>query len=260
MTKTKKWYFASDFHLGVDARLTSREREKQIVRWLEQIRHDAAAIYLVGDVFDFWYEYRTAIPKGYSRLLGKLAELRDDDIPIYFFTGNHDMWMFRYLDDEMGIPIYRKPIVEEIAGKQFFIGHGDGLGPGDYGYKFIKKIFANKFCQWLFRWLHPDIGIGLANFWSGRSRDHQDPAEEHFLGEEKEWLLAYCKRKLETISADFFIFGHRHLPIDYTLNATGSRYINLGEWLHFNSYAVFDGEQLRLAFFETEPVRVRYNV
>ena len=138
----QKVYFASDFHLGIDGRLTSGEREKQIVRWLEYIREDAAAIYLVGDVFDFWFEYTTVVPKGYVRLLGKLAELRDQGIPIYFFTGNHDMWIFRYFEEEMGIPTYRKPIRREIMGKQFLIGHGDGLGPGDYGYKRIKKVFA----------------------------------------------------------------------------------------------------------------------
>jgi len=154
----KKVYFASDFHLGIDARLSSREREKQLVRWLEQIRKDAYSIYLVGDVFDFWFEYKTVVPKGYVRLLGKLAELRDEGIPIYFFTGNHDMWMFSYFEEELGIPIYREPIVREIMGKTFFIGHGDGLGPGDHGYKFIKRVFANPVCQWLFERLHPKIG------------------------------------------------------------------------------------------------------
>ena len=247
----KKTYFASDFHLGVDARVPSRERERQIVRWLESIRHDAAAIYLVGDLFDFWFEYRTVVPKGYVRLLGKLAELRDAGIPIYFFTGNHDMWMFRYLEDEMDIPIYRQPIVREINGKTFFIGHGDGLGPGDHGYKFLKKVFSNSLCQWLFERLHPNFGIGLANYWSSRSRTANE-APETFLGADNEWLIAYANRKLDTVAADFFIFGHRHLPIDYTLKNGHSRYINLGEWLWHNSYAVFDGETMELCFFEQE--------
>lgn len=252
----KKVYFASDFHLGADARLSSREREKQIVRWLERIRDDAAEIYLVGDLFDFWFEYRTVVPKGYLRLLGKLAELRDAGIPIYFFTGNHDMWIFRYFEEELGIPTYRRPIEREIMGKSFFIGHGDGLGPGDRGYKFIKKVFANRACQWLFERLHPNFGIRLANFWSGKSRASAKPDTGRFLGEENEWLIAYAKRKLSRKHYDFFIFGHRHLPIDHTLNNGASRYINLGDWLHYNSYAVFDGDRLNIQFFENDKGRI----
>jgi UDP-2,3-diacylglucosamine hydrolase len=251
----KKVYFASDFHLGIDARLSSRDREKQIVRWLDQIRVDAHSIYLVGDVFDFWFEYKTVVPKGYVRLLGKLAALRDEGIPIYFFTGNHDMWMFRYFEEELGIPIYREPIVREIMGKTFFIGHGDGLGPGDHGYKFIKRVFANRFCQWLFERLHPNFGIGLAQYWSGKSRGAQKE-EAKYLGEEKEWLISYVRRKIKEVQADYFIFGHRHLPIDYTIQGTHSRYINLGEWMNFNSYAVFDGKELELTFFENEKGKV----
>jgi UDP-2,3-diacylglucosamine hydrolase len=244
-----KTYFASDFHLGVPARLSSKEREKQIVRWLNSIADDAKAIYLVGDVWDFWFEYSTVVPKGSIRLLGKLAELRDHGIPIHFFIGNHDMWMFRYLEDELEIPIHRKPIIEEIDGKSFFIGHGDGLGPGDHGYKFIKKVFANPVCQWLFERIHPNFGIGLANFWSQKSRAY-NPEDAHFLGEDKEWLVAYANRKLDTVAADYFVFGHRHLPIDHTLKNGKSRYINLGEWLNFNSYAVFDGNDIQVQFFE----------
>lgn len=247
----KKIYFASDFHLGIDARLTSREREKQIVRWLDTIKSDAAEIYLVGDVFDFWFEYATVIPKGFTRLLGKLAELRDSGILIYFFIGNHDMWMFRYFEEELDIPIYRKPIVKEILGKTFLIGHGDGLGPGDRGYKFIKAIFSNPLCQWLFARLHPNFGIRLASYWSGKSRD-ANTEEDKFYGAKNEWLITYANEKLDQQYADFFIFGHRHLPIDYTLKNKKSRYINLGEWMNFNSYAVFDGNNLEIKFFENE--------
>lgn len=246
----KKTYFASDFHLGASAKETSSVRERRIVRWLEMIKKDAAAIYLVGDVFDFWFEYKTVVPKGYIRLLGKLAELRDIGIPIYFFTGNHDMWMFDYFEKELDIPTYRAPIVREINGKTFFIGHGDGLGPGDTGYKFLKKIFNHPFNKWLFARLHPNFGIGLADYWSNRSRDSQ-PEENYFLGEENEWLIAYANRKLETINADFFVFGHRHLPIDYTLKNGKSRYINMGDWLNHYSYAVFDGNDMQVQFFET---------
>lgn len=245
----KKIYFASDFHLGVDARCTSAERERQLVRWLDQASRDAEEIYLVGDVFDFWFEYGTVVPKGYVRLLGKLAELTDGGLPIHFFTGNHDMWMFRYFEEELGIPTYRQPIIREWNGKTFMIGHGDGLGPNDTGYKMLKKIFANPLCQWLFARLHPNFGIGLANYWAGQSRK-ANPATPKFRGAGREWLIAYAERKLETMDIDFFIFGHRHLPIDYVLNNGKSRYINLGEWKNFNSYAVWDGEDVSLHFFE----------
>ncbi|GJM36104.1 MAG: UDP-2,3-diacylglucosamine hydrolase [Saprospiraceae bacterium] len=251
MSTNKKTYFASDFHLGIDAKTSSVERERQIVRWLAMVSKDAEAIYLAGDLFDFWFEYKRVIPKGYVRLLGKLAELSDQGISLYFFTGNHDMWMFRYFEEELGIPTYRQPIVREIHGKTFFIGHGDGLGPGDYGYKFIKKIFANPVCQWLFERLHPNFGIWLANFWSGKSRavNAELPV---FQGEEGEWLISYANQKLDTLNADYFIFGHRHLPIDYLLKNGRSRYINLGEWMNFNSYAVFDGSEVQLKFFEND--------
>ena len=254
----KKTYFASDFHLGIDVKYTSRERERQLVRWLDQIKSDAEALYLVGDVFDFWFEYKHAVPKGYVRLLGKLAELSDAGVSIYYFIGNHDMWMFRYLEDEMNIPIYRKPITRQIHDKTFFIGHGDGLGPGDTGYKIIKKVFANPVCQWLFHRLHPNFGIGLANYWSGRSRESNHD-ESQFLGTDKEWLLQYANRKVDEVAADFFVFGHRHLPIDYTLKNGTSRYINLGDWMNYNSYAVFDGQDMSIHFLKI-PMEKSYAV
>lgn len=252
-TSRKKTFFASDFHLGVNAKLTSSERERQICRWLDTVAPEAEAIYLVGDIFDFWFEYKTVIPKGYSRLLGKLAELRDADIPVYAFTGNHDLWMFGYFEQEFGIPVYRKPIEREIHGKTLLIGHGDGLGPGDMGYKRMKKVFVHPFSQWLFSWIHPDFGIQIANFSSQTSRAATPPEERAWLGEEKEWLLQYCNRKIELgIEPDYFVFGHRHLPIDWTLKNGSSRYLNLGEWLHHCSYAVFDGENMEIRFFENE--------
>jgi UDP-2,3-diacylglucosamine hydrolase len=259
MQAGKKIYFASDFHLGVNARLSSAKRERQLVRWLEQIRHDAEEIYLVGDLFDFWFEYKTVIPKGFTRLLGKLAELSDAGISISIFTGNHDMWIFSFFEKEMGIPTHRKPITREFAGKTFYIGHGDGLGPGDYGYKFLKRVFANPVCQWLFARIHPNFGIGMASFWSGKSRD-VNPSEGHFLGADKEWLLIYANEQLDQQAIDFFVFGHRHLPIDITLKNGNSRYINLGEWLNYNSYAVFDGEKMAIQFFENPMGKVFPNV
>jgi len=248
MNRTKV-YFASDFHLGIDVKYTSSEREKQIVAWLDSIKSDAKTLYLVGDLFDFWFEYSQAVPRGYVRLLGKLAGLSDDGVDLHIFTGNHDMWMFDYLEKELNATIHRAPVQHEIGGKRFFIGHGDGLGPGDHGYKLIKKIFASGLCQWLFARLHPNFGIWLANRLSRWSRSTTKKEHEYF-GDENEWLLSYCNEKSKAINADYFIFGHRHLPIDKVLNNGTSRYINLGEWMNFNSYGVFDGKEMKIEFYE----------
>lgn len=246
----KKIYFISDFHLGAPDRVKSLEREKKIVRWLNMVSADASEIYILGDVFDFWFEYKHAVPRGYVRLLGKLAELNDMGIRIHFFTGNHDMWVFDYLPKETGTIIYREPIEITLSGKKFMIGHGDGLGPGDHGYKFIKKVFANRFCQWLFARLHPNFGIPLALYFSRKSRIATGTTDEKFLGEDKEWLVAYAKEILRSRHIDYFIFGHRHLPLDITLNPD-SRYVNLGEWINYFTYAVFNGRSLTLEKFES---------
>lgn len=249
----KKTFFASDFHLGAPGRISSLERERQICRWLDFAAPEAEAIYLVGDIFDFWFEYKSVIPKGFTRLLGKLAEISDAGIPLYAFTGNHDLWMFGYFEQELGIPVYHQPIQREIQGKSFFIGHGDGLGPGDMGFKRMKKVFQHPLSQWMFRWLHPDIGTRIATLSSQTSRASTPAAERFWLGEEKEWLLQYCKRKIsQGIEPDYFVFAHRHLPIDWQLENGRSRYINLGEWLYHSSYGVFDGENLEIRFFENE--------
>lgn len=249
MKPGKKIYFASDFHLGVPDQKSSLEREKMVVKWLEEIRHDAEEIYLMGDIFDFWFEYKSVVPKGYVRLLGKLAEITDSGIPVYFFTGNHDMWMFGYFPQELNIPVLREPVTKVFNGKKFFLGHGDGLGPGDHGYKFIKKVFANKFCQWLFARFHPNFGMSLAQYWSRKSRIANGTKDEQFHGEEGEWLVIYAKEVLRKEHFDYFIFGHRHLPLDILLDEK-SRYINLGEWVNYRSYAVFDGEKLELKYFK----------
>lgn len=243
----KKIYFASDFHLGVPSYEESRKREQKIISWLESIKLDAHEIFLVGDIFDFWFEYKQAIPKGYSRFLGKIAELTDQGIIINFFTGNHDMWMFDYFEKELGVTIYRDKIIREYNGKKFLIAHGDGLGPGDKGYKILKKILRNKFCQWCFARLHPNFGIWLANSFSKKSRKHTK--KDVFLGEDKEWLITYCKKKLKEDSYNYFIFGHRHYPIDFQIDKGGSRYLNLGEWITDSNFAFFDGTNLKLAKF-----------
>ncbi|MFZ2905662.1 MAG: UDP-2,3-diacylglucosamine diphosphatase [Cyclobacteriaceae bacterium] len=244
----KKIFFASDFHLGVPDPKQSLEREKKIVRWLDTVKHEAHSIYLMGDIFDFWFEYKHAIPKGFIRLQGKLAELTDAGIPVTFFTGNHDMWMFDYFTKEINIPIYREPIQLEINHQLLMIGHGDGLGPGDASYKILKKFFNSSICQWLFARLHPNLGIGIAHYWSRKSRISNIKREEKFQGEANEFLLTYCKEQEKTNHHDFYIFGHRHLPLDLKVSEN-SRYINLGEWVHFNTYAEYDGNQVYLKTF-----------
>ena len=239
-----KIYFASDLHLGVPNREKSLERERLFVQWLDEIKVDAEAIYLVGDVFDFWFEYKKVVPKGYIRLLGKLAEISDSGIPIHFFTGNHDMWLFDYLEKEIKVLIYKDPIEISLKGKRFFIGHGDGLGPGDKGYKIIKTIFRSRICQWLFERIHPNLGISIAEYWSKKSRIANGVKDEKFYGED-ELLTQFCKEKMKTTEVDFFIFGHRHLPLEINLGDNNT-YINLGEWVNYNSYAVFDGKKIEL--------------
>jgi UDP-2,3-diacylglucosamine hydrolase len=241
----KKIYFLSDFHLGAPTMEQSLLREKKLIRFLGEIQSTAAAVFIVGDLFDFWYEYRKVVPKGYVRILGKMAQLTDAGIPVHFFVGNHDMWMKDYFQQELNIPVYFEPKDFEFNGKLFHIGHGDGLGPGDHGYKMLKKIFRNPVCQWLFGVLPPYIGMGIANYMSRRSRAQTGATEEQFLGEDKEWLIIYCKEVLQKKFYDFFVFGHRHLPIHHRLSDK-SKYINLGDWIRYFTYAEFDGADLEL--------------
>lgn len=245
----KKIYFLSDFHLGTPNAAASLQREKKIVSFLDTIKGDAEAVFLVGDMFDFWFEYRTVVPKGFVRLLGKLAELSDAGIKLHFFVGNHDMWIRDYFQKELSMQVYFEPATFEFNGKKFLIGHGDGQGPGDHGYKFLKKIFRNPVCQWLFGVIPPAIGMGIANYFSRKSREADHGIEEKFMGEENEWLIVYCREMLQQQHFDYFIFGHRHLPIDFSLN-NNSRYINLGEWINFSSYAVFDGNSTALLHYK----------
>ncbi|MFM7725192.1 MAG: UDP-2,3-diacylglucosamine diphosphatase, partial [Flavobacteriales bacterium] len=241
----KKIYFASDFHLGVPDEASSKQREQRVIEWMDRIFPTTQELYLLGDVFDFWFEYKTVVPRGYVRLLAKIAQFTDAGIPVHYFTGNHDMWTFDYLEKEIGVKVHRQPIVREYAGKKFHIGHGDGLGPGDHGYKFIKAVFASSVCQWLFARLHPNLGIGIANYFSRRSRIATGQLDEVFHGEEKERLVVHCKELLSKEHYDYLIFGHRHLPLNMPINGT-SRYVNIGDWIRYDSFAEFDGSDLKL--------------
>ncbi|GLR18791.1 UDP-2,3-diacylglucosamine diphosphatase [Portibacter lacus] len=252
MEKKDAIYFVSDFHLGTDGKLTSKERERKLVRFLDSITHDAETIYLLGDIFDYWFEYNRVIPKGYVRLLGKLANLKDAGVNIEFFTGNHDIWMFKYFEEELDIPIHREPLFVEHDGKKFILAHGDGLGPGDRSYKMIKKVFTNPFLQKLYSTIHPNIGLRLMRKFSSKSRENSDLEELKFLGADREWLVQFCESYIEESEIDYFVFGHRHLPIDYKLSNNHSRYINLGDWLNHFSYAKFKNSKLDLLFFENE--------
>lgn len=244
----KKIYFSSDNHLGAPTYEASRERERIFIKWLDTVKADAEVIFLLGDLFDFWFEYKTVVPKGFVRTLGKLAELRDSGIQIYFFVGNHDLWMDDYFETELGIPVFHKPQTFEFNDKHFFIGHGDGLGPGDKGYKRMKKVFTNPFSKWLYRWLHPDIGVKLAQYLSVKNKLISGDEDTKFLGEENEWLAQYAKRKLEEKHYDYFIFGHRHLPMEIKISDT-STYYNLGDWIGHYTYGVFDGENFKMKKF-----------
>ncbi len=246
--KGKKIYFSSDNHLGAPTQKESLPREKKFVQWLDVVKKDAAAIFLLGDLFDFWFEYKQVVPKGFVRVLGKLAEITDTGIPIYFFVGNHDLWMRDYFEKELNIQTYRNNKEFVFNDKVFLIGHGDGKGPGDKGYKRMKKVFTFPFFNWLFRWLHPDLGVRLAKHLSVKNKLISGEEDKEFLGNEKEWLVLYAKRKLEEKHYDYFIFGHRHLPMELEV-AINSTYCNIGDWINHYTYGVFDGEKFKLKKF-----------
>lgn len=245
----KKIYFASDNHLGAPTPEASAPREKRFVQWLSEIQQDAAALFLLGDLFDFWFEYKTVVPKGFVRVLGKLAEMADAGIPIHFFVGNHDLWMLDYLEKEVGIKVHYQPKEFTFNDRLFFIGHGDGLGPEDKGYKRMKKIFTNPFFQWCFRWLHPDLGMRLGHYLSVKNKLISGEEDAIFLGEDKEWLAQYAKRKYNEKARDYFVFGHRHIPLDIAINDQ-ARYINLGDWITHFTYAEFSENTMALKKWE----------
>jgi len=248
----KNIYFVSDFHLGIPGHTSSLKREKLLVKWLESICHDAAEIFLMGDVFDFWFEYKTVVPKGFVRLMGKLADITDAGIPVHLFRGNHDLWAFDYLEKEIGIKLHRKPVIREIMGKTFYLAHGDGLGSGDRSYKFLKAIFEFRPNQILFSWLHPDVGAWMGSYFSRRSRlakMSRAGKEEPSFDKEDELLFNYAKDMAGSFpDVDYFVFGHRHMPVTTKINDKATLII-LGDWISHFSYGVFQNGKFRLERF-----------
>lgn len=251
LAPSKKVYFISDCHFGVPNHEKSLVREKLFIQWLDEVKKDAQEIYIMGDLFEFWFEYKTVVQKGYVRLLGKLAEISDSGIPVYFFRGNHDVWAFDYLAKEINLQIFPDTLLRTFNQKTFFLGHGDGLGKGDNGYKFIKKVFRNKLNQWLFRWLHPDIGTAMGLFWSNKSRVANENTGLEIVNQAGlDRLTGYCLQILrENPEIDYFVFGHIHKPNVINLNGKAS-YFSIGDWINYFSYLEFDGEKLEHKYFK----------
>jgi UDP-2,3-diacylglucosamine hydrolase len=251
LAPSKKVYFISDCHFGVPNHEKSLVRERLFIQWLDEVKKDAQEIYIMGDLFEFWFEYKTVVQKGYVRLLGKLAEISDSGIPVYFFRGNHDVWAFDYLAKEINLQIIPDTLIRTFNHKTFFLGHGDGLGKGDNGYKFIKKVFRNKLNQWLFRWLHPDIGTAMGLFWSNKSRVANENTGLEIVNQAGlDRLTGYCQQILrENPEIDYFVFGHIHKPNVINLNGKAS-YFSIGDWINYFSYLEFDGEKLEHKYFK----------
>lgn len=243
MAIKKKIFFASDFHLGLPTGSPPLDREKKVVKWLKSVAPEAKEIYLLGDVFDFWWEYKLVVPRGFTRFMGTVAEITDSGIPVHFFTGNHDMWINDYLTKECGVTPHTEPVTLTIDGKKFHLAHGEGLGTNDTGYKLLLSIFRNKWLRAMYSSLHPSIGIGIGLKWSLNSRLGKGIKKE-FLGEEKEDLIRYARSILDTDNIDYFIFGHRHLEMKYSLS-NGTEIIFLGDWIKSGSYADWDGRDLK---------------
>lgn len=235
----------SDVHLGLYPADKSLVRERMLVDWLNQIKDDACEIYLMGDIFDFWHEYRHVVPRGFTRFLGKLAELSDMGIKLHFFTGNHDIWVYDYLPQEIGVEVYRKGIDRTFDGKRFFLAHGDGLGSSDPGYNLMKWCFTNRVLQWLFARIHPNASMAFGKRWSKSSRYAKGIVARPYRGDDDEVQVKYARSLLKNTHYDYFIFGHRHIPYNLKIGP-GSRVINLGDWITHFTYAVWDGVDLSL--------------
>lgn len=253
MSDPSKIYFVSDIHLGNRFLSNPMEAEKKMVCWLDNIKEDAVAVYFLGDVFDYWYEYKYVVPRGHVRFLGKLAELSDHGIEIHLFIGNHDIWMFDYLPEEIGAIIHRQPLTVELLGKNFFLGHGDEVGYRPFKYRFIQSFFRNRFNQFLYAGIHPRWTIGFARRWSLSSRKSGLAAEKLKNTQDRNAnaLEAFAKSYLQTHpDIHFFMFGHLHLLLDKPLPPSSARLLILGDWMQLFSYAEWDGTNLSLKFFE----------
>lgn len=241
----KKTYFVSDVHLGAPAMKNNPEREKLFASWLDEVAKDASAIYMLGDIFDFWYEYKKVVPRGFVRVLGKMAELTDKGIPIYYFTGNHDVWVFDYLPSETGVIIQREPIIKNIGKKTFFLGHGDGLDKSEKGYLFLKRLFTSKSAQFLFSRLHPNLAIWFGHEWAKKSRISKGTEPEFVKDLNSESAVRFANEFSKNNKIDIYIFGHRHFLLKEKL-ASDAEIVMLGEWFNFFSYAEFDGNNIEL--------------
>lgn len=250
----KYTYFASDFHLGAPNYAESRKREEAIVAWMNAVQDTAEEVFLIGDIFDFWFEYKTVIPKGFVRLQAKIAEFVDNGIAVHFFKGNHDMWMFHYFQKELGIQLHSNEYCFEKNGKSFYVAHGDGLGPGDYKYKFLKRVFRNAICQWAFARIHPNFGLSIANYFSRSSRKSGMSKDMIYNGKEQEWLYQFVTEHQKKNAVDYYVFGHRHLPLE--LSVGNACYINTGEWLYAQTFARFDGSTLELLCWKNDQIEV----
>ncbi|MDL1912919.1 MAG: UDP-2,3-diacylglucosamine diphosphatase [Bergeyella sp.] len=249
LSPSKKIYFASDQHFGSPSPKESKPRENRFILWLEKIKKEAQVLFLMGDLFDFWHEWNYVVPKGYIRVLGKIAELKDAGVEIIFFVGNHDLWMRNYFQEELGISVYFEKQIFSIADKKFLLAHGDGLGPRDTGYKRMKKLFTHPLAQWAFRWLHPDLAMKMALYFSRKNKLISGEEDKRFLGADKEHLILYSRYKNNKENFDYFVFGHRHLPMILSVGEN-AKYINLGDWVSHFTYGVFDGNSFSLQVFE----------
>lgn len=245
-------YFASDAHLGLDLFENPIETERRLVRWMDSIKSTAKAIYFVGDMFDYWFEYRDVVPKGFCRFIGKMAELADSGIEIHLFTGNHDIWMFGYFTKEFGAIIHTQEYITEIDGKKFFIAHGDGLGDPSLSFRILRNFFRNKPCQALYKILHPRLTVPFGYAWSRYNRKKKVGKKgDQYLGEKKEYLVQFAKEHAQSNEIDFYIFGHRHIVLDLLITPT-QRVAILGDWIHNFSYGVWDGENFSVEYFLNE--------